>query len=798
MKVLHGTWIPNNEQAFIQKGAFYIWVEDVSEKYLTTKKKENHLIHKMALSDKDLSLFLKNNLGIKYSFIKSIYFLLPSIDKLPLYSYKAMKYLAIDPPIKYELNYYQIPCFEVSDIIKTINDIHFLSIYNDEIQLGSDFLFWYNYSQRLKEVIINDLYIPALKYREINEKEYEIYPFWEIISEKYESNLKKYVDSMPYICLAGSELLELDKKLYSQESLLRHFSECHLYNIISYTKFSAKMEKQLSGSFVYGCIRPYKNEFPWTANIMLDIYKQWSLWKEEILSHYYDTLFVLCFQLIDANLDDENSWQIKFLVASKKDPSLRIDLSSYWNLSKKNKKMFYKEFGDDFEKKLLINLGFAAKMYPKLWSSLNTDKPMALTLTMDETYNFLKEGSWLLEYSGFKVIVPYWWTEKGRKQAKVRLQTKAKMSTGSSSSNKSHFTLESIAEFQYQLSIGDHIVSEKEWMNLVNSKTPLVNFRGEWIELDREKMKEMLELWKSRFDNNNELSMIDIIKLSSESQEDLDFDHDKTLSEIFSKINHKAKFELIDNPKEFQGILRDYQRSGVSWLNFLENLGLNPCLADDMGLGKTIQIIARLLIERSNNKKISPTLLIAPTSVLGNWKKELERFAPSLKSLIHHGINRISDEKMFIKDYVNHDVIISSYNLIRKDINIFSSVEWQRIVVDEAQNIKNPNAKQTKAILKLKSKNRIALTGTPIENRLLDLWSIFNFLNPGYLGKESQFKKNFEIPIQKDNNLNKSNILKKLVEPFILRRVKTDKNVIKDLPEKIEQKVYCNLTREQA
>jgi SNF2 family DNA or RNA helicase len=245
-----------------------------------------------------------------------------------------------------------------------------------------------------------------------------------------------------------------------------------------------------------------------------------------------------------------------------------------------------------------------------------------------------------------------------------------------------------------------------------------------------------------------------------------------------------------------------------------------------MGLGKTVQIIARLVNERAaigevaqpttakkttktaksqkvvpavvSINEIPPTLLIAPTSVVGNWQKEIEKFAPHLRAIVHHGSDRIQNAQAFQDICQTHDLIITSFTLIRKDEAMFSSMNWHRIVIDEAQNIKNPKAAQTKAILKLEAKHRLALTGTPVENRLLDLWSIFNFLNPNYLGKEAQFKKSFETPIQKNNDQIQAGVLKKLVEPFILRRVKTDQSIIKDLPDKIEQKLYTNLTKEQA
>lgn len=217
-------------------------------------------------------------------------------------------------------------------------------------------------------------------------------------------------------------------------------------------------------------------------------------------------------------------------------------------------------------------------------------------------------------------------------------------------------------------------------------------------------------------------------------------------------------------------------------------------------MGKSFTVIARLVQEREGASKktsIPPTLLVAPTSVLGNWQKEIEKFAPQLRSLIHHG-DRTSDLKAFKAAITKCDVVITSYTLARKDEALLSKIQWQRIVIDEAQNIKNPRASQTKAICKLPAHHRLALTGTPIENRLLDLWSIFNFLNPGYLGKEVQFRESFEIPIQRENDQVRAAALKKLVEPFILRRVKTDPAIIQDLPDKIEQKLYCHLTKEQA
>jgi len=446
----------------------------------------------------------------------------------------------------------------------------------------------------------------------------------------------------------------------------------------------------------------------------------------------------------------------------------------------------------------LLALGYAARIYPTVWNGLATDQPTACRLNLDEAFAFLKESAWVLGDAGYTVIVPAWWTPQGRRRAKVRLKTSLRSPKGSAAASNGHFSLGAIISYEYQLSIGDQVVSAEEWQQLVNAKTPLVQFRGQWMELDRDKMQQLLEFWQTHQHEEQEITLLNMLKIGAESEDDLEWDHDQTLREMLSRLNDKNAFAPIEDPLNLQGTLRDYQKRGVGWLQYLENLGLNPCLADDMGLGKTLEVIACLLKEREEAGNVPPTLVIAPTSVLGNWRKEIERFAPQLRTLVHQGITRLKDKQNFAETSSKYDVVLTSFALARLDEKLLQSMEWHRVVVDEAQNIKNPHAAQTRAILKLAAPHRLALTGTPVENRLRDLWSIFNFLSPGYLGKEAQFRKTFELPIQKDNDMARSAALKKLVEPFILRRVKTDKRIIDDLPDKIEQKMFCTLSSEQA
>jgi SNF2 family DNA or RNA helicase len=318
------------------------------------------------------------------------------------------------------------------------------------------------------------------------------------------------------------------------------------------------------------------------------------------------------------------------------------------------------------------------------------------------------------------------------------------------------------------------------------------------MQLDRDRMAQMLEFWRTKQHAEPEMTMLDLMKIGSEAADDLEWDHDQAVQDMLAQLQDKSAFAPIADPPTLQGTLRDYQKRGVAWLQYLERLGLNACLEDDMGLGKTLQVITRLLMEREAAPNLPPTLIIAPTSVLGNWRKEIERFGPRLRTLVHQGAARCKDEQSFKAASNQYEVVLTSFALARLDEKLLRSSKWHRVVVDEAQNIKNPQAAQTRSIIKLAAPHRLALTGTPVENRLRDLWSIFNFLNPGYLGKEAQFRRSFEVPIQKHHDPARSVTLKRLAEPFILRRLKTNKRIIDDLPDKIEQNMYCTLTPEQA
>ena len=237
-------------------------------------------------------------------------------------------------------------------------------------------------------------------------------------------------------------------------------------------------------------------------------------------------------------------------------------------------------------------------MYPQLWQGLETDTPVGMQLTLEEAFSFLQESAWVLEDAGFKVTVPAWYTPAGRRRAKLRLKASGKSRSATKGENKSYFGLNSLVQYEYELAIGEQAVTKQEWEQLINAKAPLVHFRGQWMELDRDKMQQLLEFWQSHGDEKPEMSVLEFLQRNAESGEDWDIEHDEILSDMMAKLQDKSSLEPISDQLNLQGNLREYQKRGVAWLEYLERLGLNGCLADDMGLGKSVQVIARLVQER--------------------------------------------------------------------------------------------------------------------------------------------------------------------------------------------------------
>ncbi|SJM90166.1 DEAD/DEAH box helicase [Crenothrix polyspora] len=784
MNIIHGTWLPKDTADFIQSGTFYLWVESDE-----APAKIKAPLHPQHLPEKPCLEFLKTELLLNPTRSgqgELLSLLLPTVEGKPLPSPELQ---SVDVTGMMTLQDWQVYGFPLEAPLKTINNIHFLCCYQaSHSRVGSDFLFWYYFSQSLKHILAKDQYLPLLISKKAG-KSTEFYRRWQAVSGNYEQLIHSAVAQMPLAC----------SQHYQPESLLRHFAEVVIDELLSTAAADMPQvfTKRIQDEFLASMLLHKHSAKPLQTSLKLpDEFKYWFQWQQKLLGGEQHSSLQLGLQLLEASAEQVDEWRLVFFLSSHQDPSLKLDLDDYWDEKNHFNKALQKQFGNNIEQQLLIQLALAARIYPTLWQGMEGSEPDSVRLNLDAAFDFLKESAWILEDAGFKVIVPAWLTPKGRRRAKIRLRSSGK-SPSKSASSTSYFSMEKLTNYQYELAIGDTTLTPEEWQQLVDSKAPLIHFRGQWMELDRDKMQEMLSLMQQQNNDVPEMTVQQLLKKLAEESDSFELDVHDSLAQMLEKLADNSQLEAIDNPKQLNAELREYQKRGVSWLRYLENLGLNGCLADDMGLGKTMQVITLLVLEREQSQP-APTLLIVPTSVIGNWQKEIDKFAPQLTTLIHHGSAREQNTKAFKKLCGQHDVLITSYTLARKDAKLLGALHWRRIVLDEAQNIKNPVAAQTKAILKLNADSRLALTGTPVENRLMDLWSIFNFLNPGYLGKQAQFRKLYELPVQRDNDPIQSTILKKLIQPFILRRLKTDKNIIKDLPDKIENKIYCNLSKEQA
>ncbi len=495
-------------------------------------------------------------------------------------------------------------------------------------------------------------------------------------------------------------------------------------------------------------------------------------------------------------------WQLHFLLQARDDPSLLIPAAQIWQSSGNVLQTLGRQV-EQPQEKLLAGLGYAARLFEPLHRSLQSAKPEQATLSTEEAHTFLRQTAPLLEESGFGVLIPPWWNKPGtRLGVRLRMQGNHQRSAADAVAANSSMSMEKLVNYKWELSLGDATLTKAEFDALVALKAPLVQIRGQWVELDPEQIEAAIAFWQ-RHDADTNVSLHEAlgIGLGAEEIDGLPIEaveFEGWLADWMARFTGNERLDVLPQPQTLHATLRPYQAYGYSWIDFLRRWGMGACLADDMGLGKTIQTIAMLLRIKEEQKRLpGPVLLIAPTSVVTNWAKEVERFAPDLLAHVHQGGDRLKGQPL-IDQAKSVDLLLTSYPLIRRDAEALQQVAWFGVILDEAQNIKNPAAKQTQLIRELPAGFRLALTGTPVENRLSELWSIMHFLNPGYLGSRQRFRQRFALPIERDQDKAAAGQLRKLVAPFILRRVKTDPTVIQDLPEKTETKIYTPLTAEQA
>ncbi len=493
----------------------------------------------------------------------------------------------------------------------------------------------------------------------------------------------------------------------------------------------------------------------------------------------------------------ETNWWLEYCLQAIDNPDFMVDAEIIW--SQPVERLEYQgRTIEQPQEAFLKGLGLATRLYPPIEASLHERRPSSCELTPVEVYEFIRASAWRLQDNGLGIVLPPG-LAPGAGGNRLGISISAEVAQ---SNQKERLGLQSLLKFKWELAIGDKTISKKEFDRLMAQQSPLVEVDGEWIALQPSDVKAAQAIFAASKEQMT-LRVEDALRLSTGDTTTLaklpvvKFEASGALQELITNLTGNQSVQLIETPESFHGTLRPYQLRGVSWLAFLERWGLGACLADDMGLGKTIELIAFLLHLKEQEVLEAPTLLVCPTSVLGNWEREVKKFGPSLKAIVHHGDKRAKG-KAFARTVKDKQLVITSYPLVYRDAATLEEVSWQGIVLDEAQNIKNPGAKQSKVVRELKAGFHIALTGTPIENRLSELWSILDFLNPGYLGNQQFFQRRFAMPIEKFGDRDSLQTLRSLVQPFILRRLKTDKEIIQDLPEKQEMNIFCGLSAEQA
>jgi SNF2 family DNA or RNA helicase len=498
-----------------------------------------------------------------------------------------------------------------------------------------------------------------------------------------------------------------------------------------------------------------------------------------------------CFRLVEPQSDEVQDWRVDFALQAADEPSLVVDAERVWR-SRGALRALARHL-DAPRETLLTELGRASRLWPELDDALRTAKPSTLVVDAAGAHRFLREGAPLLHAAGFGVLLPTWWGKPGSRLG-ARLNAKTRTAPGTVA-GRNAVGMSSIVDYKWELALGDEPLTEKELRTLAKLKTPLVRLRGQWVELDAKRLAAGLKLLKS----GGEMTVGELLHLGLSLEDDPDalpvraVTADGALGDLLAG-QAERHLAPVEPPAGFVGTLRPYQKRGLSWLSFLESLGLGGVLADDMGLGKTIQLLALMA---GDGPEVGPTLLVCPMSLVGNWQREAATFAPELRVHVHHGAERPRGAK-FAAAVSAADVVVTTYAIAARDAEALGEIAWHRVVVDEAQAIKNAATRQAAAVRALPARHRVAVTGTPVENRLADLWSIMEFANPGLLGAAAAFKRKYAEPVERHGDEEAAERLRRITGPFVLRRVKTDKSIISDLPEKLEMEVLCNLTGEQA
>ncbi|MGG6297583.1 DEAD/DEAH box helicase [Leptolyngbya sp. AN02str] len=723
------------------------------------------------------------------------------VTLLPHYSVRLADEEADEHPV--ELRPWQVNCMVLQPLeaIALLNSLPLAVGSEADSFMGSDLRFWSHAARWSLDLIARSRFLPGLR-----EHESAAHSIWQVLldSSTDQERLQQFVKQMPPACCAYGAIAQPDlaAPLMPARTLLLDF-------------LNTSVDAQVRGAIANQSLPklPLSQEsvlLAWLHHLETDsaiaaepllierltsLIDQWQAPFQRQLSQQFNS-FRTCL-ILNPPLPNQTNWQLEFGLQANDDPDVVVKAHTLWQNPVEQLTVQGRTI-EQPQETLLAGLGLASRLYPMLESSLEVQQPETCAIDPLQVYDFIKSTASRLRDSGIGVVLPPSLATEGGWATRLGLSIQAEPPKSTKG-----LGLKSLLNFRWELTIGGQRLSKAEFNRLVKLNTPLVNINGEWVELRSQDIKAAQAFFETRKDQMS-LSLEDALRISTgdtqtiEKLPVLSFEASGALQDLIQALTQgNQSIEPLSTPHGFTGELRPYQQRGAAWMSFLQQWGLGACLADDMGLGKTVQFIALMLHLQEQEALEKPILLVCPTSVLGNWEREVKRFGPSLRVLVHHGDKR-SQGKAFAKVAKSVDLLITSYALVYRDEESLKSVGWQGIVLDEAQNIKNPEARQSQVVRQLEADFRIALTGTPVENRLSELWSIMDFLNPGYLGPRNFFQRRFAMPIERYGDTASLKTLRSLVQPFILRRLKTDRTIIQDLPEKQEMSVFCGLTADQA
>ncbi len=797
MAILHGSW------CMTSKGCFFLWGETWRRVPSESFSSEQIFPYPFALNDTELlTQPLLKNMGLSNILSQQIIALPTDISEsgelTPIYS------TTNNIPKSY-LYPWQITGISLNpkQAFQFLQSLPLNTVITSDSDLGEDLRFWSHIARWSLDLLARSKFLPGL----IKQSDQTIISQWQPLLDSAidQTRLLRFAQQMPRVCRVYQELivgdsLAINLPLSAQDIIINFLSvmiDQQVKNIAKEVDQKAILSLPIWQKWLQSL-----GEQENTINAELieiesleTTLKNWTAPLQYSLSE--PNLFSTAFHLHPPTEYNPN-WQLEYCLQAIDQPEFIVNSNIVWNHPVDSFNYRGRTIKHPQET-LLKGLGLASKLYPVIETSLQQARPQSCSLNPLQAYQFLKSYAWRFTDSGLGVILPP--SLANREGWASRLGLSIKAETPKLKTNE-RLGLKSLLNFKWQLSIGGQTMTKAEFDRLVAKESPLVEINGEWVELRESDIRSAKIFFSQRKDEMT-LSLEDALRLSTgdtqmiEKLPVVNFEAGGKLQELLNTLTNNRNLEPIPNPKDFKGELRPYQARGAGWLSFLEQWGLGACLADDMGLGKTIEFIAFLLHLKEQNSLENPVLLVCPTSVLGNWEREVKKFSPTLNVIVHHGDKRAKGNN-FAKVIQDKNLVITSYPLTFRDQKELQGVTWQGLVLDEAQNIKNPDAKQSKTIKNINASFKIALTGTPVENRLSELWSIMDFLNPGYLGQRLFFQRRFAIPIEKYGDTDSLKILRSLVQPFILRRLKTDKDIIQDLPEKQENIVFCPLTTEQA